>query len=327
MAGLACAVQLQTHGVQVTVVERSAQLGADACSWFAGGMLAPWCEGESAEPSVVTLGSQASTWWKRHVRCVHEQGTLVVAHARDTSELRRFANRTQNYRWVNRMVMAQLEPDVSERFNVGLFYEQESHLDPRQALQQLVERIHAQGGEILWGVDGRDIHVGEDMILDCRGFSARDVHPRLRGVRGEMLLLRTHEIHFRRPIRVLHPRIPLYVVPRGQGVFMLGATMIESDKRGGASVRAIVELLNAAYALHPSFAEAEILELGAEVRPAFIDNLPEVRREGATLYVNGLYRHGFLLAPAVAHQVAAAVLNSSFKLELRDAFDRKWRSV
>ena len=106
---------------------------------------------------------------------------------------------------------------------------------------------------------------------------------------------------------MLHPRIPLYIVPRGEGVFMVGATMIESETRAGASVRSVLELLSAACALHPAFAEAEILEVRADLRPAFPDNLPAVRRGPNGLLVNGLFRHGFLLAPAMARQAADLV--------------------
>ena len=92
---------------------------------------------------------------------------------------------------------------------------------------------------------------GEGTVIDCRGFAARDALPELRGVRGEMLLVRTREISLRRPVRLLHPRIPLYIAPRADGVFMIGATMIESADQGGVSVRSAIELLSAAYALHP----------------------------------------------------------------------------
>ena len=85
---------------------------------------------------------------------------------------------------------------------------------------------------------------------------------------------------------------------------MLGATMIESDRRGVVTARSVLELLSAAYALHPGFGEAEIVELGADARPAFPDNLPRIGQAGGRLYANGLYRHGYLLAPAVAMQLA-----------------------
>ncbi len=100
---------------------------------------------------------------------------------------------------------------------------------------------------------------------------------------------------------------------------MIGATMIESDERGRVTARSVVELLNAAYALHPAFGEAEIIELGADARPAFPDNLPRIRRQGDTLCVNGLYRHGFLLAPALARRAAAMLLDGAVFPEVMDA--------
>ena len=145
--------------------------------------------------------------------------------------------------------------------------------------------------------------------LDCRGLAARDALPDLRGVRGEMAVLRCPAFTLTRPVRLLHPRCPLYVVPHGGGVFMLGATQIESDHRGPATLRSVMELLGAAYVLDPALAEAEVQELGADARPAFPDNLPRIRQRGQTTYVNGLFRHGFLLAPALARRAADLVLD------------------
>ncbi|WP_163535722.1 FAD-dependent oxidoreductase, partial [Klebsiella pneumoniae] len=88
-----------------------------------------------------------------------------------------------------------------------------------------------------------------------------------------------------------------YVIPRGDGRFMLGATTIEAEDNG-VSVRSALELLGAAYVVHPAFGEARIVEFGAGLRPAFPDNLPKIRIEQERITVNGLYRHGFLLAPA-----------------------------
>ncbi|TGP58223.1 FAD-dependent oxidoreductase, partial [Mesorhizobium sp. M2D.F.Ca.ET.225.01.1.1] len=85
------------------------------------------------------------------------------------------------------------------------------------------------------------------------------------------------------------------------------ATMIESQSGGSITARSIMELLSSACALHPAFGEAEVLETGVGVRPAFPDNLPRVETSGDTVRINGLYRHGFLLAPAVARQAAEIV--------------------
>jgi glycine oxidase len=164
---------------------------------------------------------------------------------------------------------------------------------------------------LFYGVDAADARDEVDWTIDCRGFEARAALPGLRGVKGEMLVLFTREVTLSRPIRFIHPRHPVYIVPRGDGRFMIGATMIENEEAGRITARAMLELLGAAYAVHPAFAEAEIIETGAGVRPAFADNLPGLRIEGRVIYVNGLYRHGFLAAPALARRAAAIALEGA----------------
>ena len=93
---------------------------------------------------------------------------------------------------------------------------------------------------------------------------------------------------------------------------MIGATMIENEEAARVTARSVVELINSAYAIHPAFAEAEIVDMGSDVRPAFPDNLPRLTRRGRTLYVNGLYRHGFLLAPALARRAARVVIEDAW---------------
>ena len=162
-------------------------------------------------------------------------------------------------------------------------------------------------------------------VIDCRGLAARDALQDLRGVKGEMLVVKLPDVSLSRPVRVLHPRVPIYIVPRGDGHYMIGATMIESDQPTRITARAMLELLGAAYALHPAFGEAEIVEIGTGVRPAFPDNLPHVRRIGDTVYVNGLYRHGFLLAPALARQAAEEVLAAGHSPEVMHEDSRQRR--
>ena len=126
-------------------------------------------------------------------------------------------------------------------------------------------------------------------------------------VRGERLLVRARDIALSRPVRLLHPRYPLYIVPWGEGVHLVGATVIESEDPSPMTVRSALELLGMAYALSPAFGEAEIIELSAGVRPAFPDNVPRVIVRGRTVHVNGAHRHGFLLAPVLARIVADVV--------------------
>jgi glycine oxidase len=292
---------------------------------MAGGMLAPWCERASTDPLVATLGAPSIEWWVRRFPGTVRHGSLVVAQPRDTAELTRFAGRTERFEWLDADRIAELEPDLAGRYRRALFFADEAHLEPRRALPALADALRRRGVPIRFGVDFSPTTSRADLIVDCRGLAARDALPDLRGVRGEMLVIRSRDLVLSRPVRMLHPRIPLYIVPRGEGVFMVGATMIESEARGGPTVRSAMELLNAAYALHPAFGEAEILEINADVRPAFPDNLPAVRGEGRTLYVNGLFRHGFLLAPALARQVADRAAELLSSLETIDADLRQRR--
>ncbi|MEW2913244.1 FAD-dependent oxidoreductase [Leisingera sp. JC11] len=300
LAGLACAYELAQRGAAVTVYERGETLGDSSVARFAGGMLAPWCERESAEEEVITLGSRAFDWWAR-VTTVHRRGTLVVAPARDRAELTRFARRSSGHRGVNGAEIGELEPALAGRFAQGLFFGQEAHLDPRRALRDLSAKVQELGVEIRYGTPAP-----ARVTLDCTGMSAP--LPGLRPVRGEMAILHCPELEIRRTLRLLHPRMPLYLVPRGDGYFMIGGTMIESSSDRAITLRSLSELLSAAFALHPGFAEASVVETGAGLRPAFADNLPRLTEQDGTLYLNGLYRHGFLLAPAMAQQAADHLL-------------------
>jgi glycine oxidase len=309
VAGLTCALELAERGVSVQVLERAASLDGAGCSWFAGGMLAPWCEREASDPLIATLGVESLLWWRERFAGTVARGTLVVAHARDSAELGQFARRTAHYQHVGGEQIAALEAELSGRFAQGLYFPDEGHLDPRAALQALAARLRTLGVPIRFGTEAGSATPAAPLI-DCTGLGARAHLPGLRGVKGEMLLLRLPELALSRPVRVLHPRTPLYVVPRGAGLFMVGATMIESDEAAYISARSMLELLSAAYALHPAFGEAQILEIATGVRAAFADNLPRISRVGEVLHVNGLYRHGFLLAPALARRVADVLLHA-----------------
>ncbi|MEC9196618.1 MAG: FAD-dependent oxidoreductase [Pseudomonadota bacterium] len=311
VVGLCVATELVANGFDVTVYDPGHRPGPHACSWWAGGMLAPYCEGETAEEPVVRLGKEAADWWQAQGVPITRNGTLVVTLQRDRKELDRFARRTESHVALDANTLATFEPSLEGRFDRGLMFPEEAHVDPRAALNHLRDRLEVDGVRFV-AEQGRS----DGLTFDCRGLAARDALQDLRGVKGEMVVLRSHDIQLSRPIRLLHPRYPLYVVPRPGGIFMLGATQLEScDKT--RTVRSTLELLSAAYAMHPAFGEAELLEIGVDARPAFPDNLPRVRKRGQTIYVNGLFRHGFLLSPAAARMAVKATMGAT-DLEFMD---------
>ncbi len=310
VVGLCAARAVLDKGGKVTLVERNEGLGENACSWWAGGMLAPYCEGETADEVVVRLGKQSIDWWDKHTGLVERKGTLVVSAERDHSDLERFARQTEGHSHVGDNAIADLEESLQGRFSKGLFFKDEAHLSPRDALTALKQSLINDGVRFIQDeVDPKSI-AKDGLVIDCRGLAAKQDLPDLRGVMGEMVMLSCPEISLNRPIRLLHPRIPLYIVPRGDGIFMIGATMIESSARYNVTARSLLELLSSAYALNPMFGEAEVIEIGVDSRPAFGDNIPRIRRDGNLIHINGMYRHGYLMAPSMAEMVAGMIFEN-----------------
>jgi glycine oxidase len=312
VAGLCVAKELSDKGLKVLVIDKTDSPGPQSCSWWAGGMLAPWCEGESTENIVVKLGKESIPWWSKNVDGVIKKGSLVIALSRDEPDLNRFGRRTEEFINVDNDEIGRLEPDLKDRFNKGLYFENEAHLSPRETLNSLKKDLLSKG--VIFEKKefnfSSDLNNNQDLIIDCRGLGSKDIQNDLRGVKGEMLIIYCPEINFTRPIRLLHPRIPLYIVPRGKGIYMLGATMIESDDSKNITARSLMELLNAAYAINPIFGEAKILEIGVDARPSYPDNIPSIRKKDNIISVNGLFRHGFLLAPALARMVSELIIDN-----------------
>src|SRR3981081_237055 len=298
IAGAWQALLFAQAGCEVTLHERSDAGTSESTSYWAGGMLAPWCEAETSEPLIGRLGIRSLDLWRAHFPKTPFNGSLVVAHARDRTDFERFAKLTTGHVRLDARGLSELEPSLEGRFREGLFYADEGHVEPRRVLPQLHARIAAAGGSIKFNSEASPDEL-DGIVIDCRGLAGRDTQPDLRGVKGEIILIETDEVELSRPVRLIHPRWPLYVIPRGGNRFMLGATSIESEDNG-VSVRSALELLGAAYAVHPAFAEARIVEFGSGLRPAFPDNLPRIAIDNQKIAVNGLYRHGFLLAPALA---------------------------
>jgi glycine oxidase len=303
--GLWQALTLAKAGHRVRLMEASAEPFSNSSSRWAAAMIAPECEAEAAPEIVRDMGRRGLALWRVSYPALVENGTLVVAAARDRAELTRFQRLTDGHQLLHAGRLAELEPALGDRCDAALFFANEAHMDAGAALTFLLAEVRAAGVEALfrtpWTRDDGDI------LVDCRGMAARDDLKDLRGVRGERIVISCPDVRLSRPVRLLHPRQPIYVVPQGDGRYVIGATVIEREDDGPMTVKSALDLLGSAFALHPGFAEAEIVDMGAGVRPSFPDHLPRIviENDGQTIRVNGAYRHGFLLAPALAEDVAA----------------------
>lgn len=302
------------------------QDGQGAAAFTAAGMLSPLAELEVAGPALAAMGWRALGLWERIVAALPpgdvplmaRRGSLVLAHPQDAGSAQRVLARLQAGadiglplpRALGGGELATLEPALAPRLS-GWLLEGEGQLLPRPLMQALCEaapgvrwhweqraeavepgRVRLAGGEVLPG----------DWAIDTRGLGAKGTLP-LRGVRGELLWLHAPGVPLHRPLRLLHPRHRVYIVPRPGDVLVVGASEVESEDRSPVSLASAVELLSAAQSVIPALAEARIVHMETNLRPAMPNNQPVVRCEPGLALVNGLFRHGWLLAPALVEEV------------------------
>jgi glycine oxidase len=216
------------------------------------------------------------------------------------------------YQTLNQQQINHLEPDLANRFASGLLLEDEAHIDNRQLLNVLISECIENGVKIVDQqtvdiVDNSICSSGEkvsyDWVFDCRGTGAKKQLANLRGVRGEVLRVHCPAVKLSRPVRLMHPRYQLYLVPKPDQHFVIGATQIESEDTSPVSVQSMLELCSAMYSINPAFAEARIVEQNTNLRPALADNKPQILVNQQQVSINGLFRHGFLIAPAIVNSV------------------------
>ena len=151
ITGLWQALTLARRGHRVRLIERTTTPFAAAASRFAGAMLAPYCEAETAPPVVLELGLKSLALWRNTFPAALWNGTLVLAAARDKGELAHYARLTQGHRRLDAAAIADLEPDLAQRFDQGLLYVEEGHLEPLTAMRFLLAAGRSAGVEVLLG--------------------------------------------------------------------------------------------------------------------------------------------------------------------------------
>ncbi len=339
LLGRLLAWQLLNAGCKVTVFEAGSFTPQSsqhlrAAAFTAAGMIAPLSEAVVSDESVYRMGQFAMQQWPQWLTKLPQQtpplffqhGSLVIAHPQDMSELEQFERELQfvlpecnSYHRVTQKQIQALEPDLHSHFAQGLFLAEEGHLHNRELLHIIGEVIISLGADIREHTPVEVSHykiISErneenfDLVIDCRGLGAKTQHSQLRGVRGETLHVQTKEISLQRPVRLMHPRYQLYIVPKPNHCFIIGATQIESEDRSPMTLQSSLELSSALYTLSPAFSEARIIEMDTNLRPAFMNNLPRVDIQAGLITANGLFRHGYLLAPAIVENILSHVFQT-----------------
>jgi glycine oxidase len=318
LLGRLLAWRLSEHGHGVTVFDpANGPLDrGNAAGWTAAGMLSPWAELECADARVTELGLRSLALWadavSRLPAPVHfrREGSLLLAHRSDLGAAQRLVNLLQAKmpsgrapRVLTAEQLRELEPAVHGPTHAWLL-EGEGQIHTVQAMRSLADAASRAGVRWRWGQAVSEIAPGRiegqrfDVVFDVRGVGARPDLP-VRGVRGEILWLHASGVELRRPLRLLHPRWRVYLVPRPDDIVVVGASEIESEDRSPISVRSLLGLLSAAHSVLPELAEARVVHTETNLRPALPDNLPRIEHQPGLTRINGLFRHGWLIAPAL----------------------------
>lgn len=323
LLGRLLAWRLARAGHAVSVFEAAS--GPDpqqdrAAAFTAAGMLSPVAELEGGGPRVAALGWRSLALWPEWLaelpEPVHFQqaGSLLLAHAGDRPAAQRLLERLAAHGQaipapLPAAELRALEPALASGLT-GWCLPGEGCIHPLQALAALHRAGSAAGVQWHWGRRVQDLAPGRldgerfDHVVDTRGVGAAPDLP-VRGVRGEVFRLQAPGLGLNRPLRLLHPRLRVYLVPREGGEVVVGASEIESADRSPVSLRSTVELLGAAASVLPELAEARVLHSEVNLRPALPDNLPLIQTQPGLTRLNGLFRHGWLIAPALIEEAWA----------------------
>ncbi len=265
----------------------------------------------------------------------HQRGSLLVAHRGDEGAARRVVDLLKHKappefapQALSAPDLLELEPAIHGCAHAWML-PGEGQIHTVQAMTALHLAATQHGAQWHWGESVQRVSAGVlhtsagehrqehtfDWVFDVRGTGARPsaamkhddagFASKVRGVRGEIFWLDAPSVVLHRPVRLLHPRHRVYIVPRQGGQIVVGASEIESEDRSPVSLRTTLELLSAAHSILPELAEARIIHSETNLRPALPDNLPRLESSLGITRINGLFRHGWLIAPALVEQAMA----------------------
>lgn len=343
VVGLAVAWRAAQRGIRVVVLERG-DPGTGA-SWVAAGMIAPISEARPKERSLLALSLASAQAYPRFVAELREAsgldpgylgcGTLAVARDRDEAEAleRELVMREGLGLAASRLRPSEarrLEPALAPTVRFAIEVPGDHVIDPHALVAALGSALMAAGGSVRSTCEVAKVVVHDGRVSGVRLASGEQIvaeqvviaagvwsgsiaglpeHARvpLRAVKGQTL--RMHDPSGPGLLTRVLRMSPGYVVPRGDGRYVLGATMEERGFDTTITAGAIFEQLRDAIELVPGIAELVIDGLVAGLRPGTPDNAP-VLGPGAVeglQWATGHYRHGILLAPITADVLAATL--------------------
>ncbi|MEO6497057.1 MAG: glycine oxidase ThiO [Solirubrobacteraceae bacterium] len=315
--GLSVAWSAARRGMSVTVFDRGS-LG-DGASRVAAGMLAPVSEADVGEPALLRAGLASAALWPSFAGALElgdayrRCGTLVVARGGDEAEAldRECRLREELELPVTRLRGSEarrLEPGLAPGIRAALHVPDDHAVDPRALIEALVLACEQAGVTLRPNEEVSEPPPAGRVVLATGAWAGAPVRP----VKGQILRLRDPDGQglLDRVIRGAHTPgrrgSGFYVVPRGDGRYVLGATVEERGFDTTVTAGGVRELLQEAQLLIPGLDELVIEDAAAGLRPGTPDNGPLLgERADGVILATGHHRNGILLAPLTGQAIAA----------------------
>ncbi len=357
--GLASAWRAAGRGARVCVLERDDP--AAGATGVAAGMLSPGGEASWGEEALLAFNLESLRRWRDFTAELEaasgaelgfaEHGALHVALDRDEAEelRRRYELHRRlgiSSQWLSGRDCRNLEPGLATAVRGGAHVSWEASVDPRRVVAALLAALARQGTPVHTGAevtssdrDGSACRVGTadgrtfiapSLVLAAGCWSGGmdwvppEARPPVRPIKGEILTLRgSASVPVCERI-VAGERV--YMVPRGDGRLVVGATVEERGFDTTVTAGGVHELLREAYRLIPEVAELELIETTAGLRPGSPDNAPLIGESAAEglVIASGHFRNGVLQAPLTADCVAAILAGEDAGVDLTPFSPRRF---
>jgi glycine oxidase len=339
LIGRLAALKLIGSHHDVTLLEANSFDSPHNAAAISAGLISPISESIYTTPNVIQMGFQSLSLWPEILSSLREldphhdvvnfstNGTIAISFPEEQECLLVHQQKLQSALPSNKSdikllyndEVAEMEPELG-MYETALYLKGEGNLCNSQFMAASA-RVLRKYASIVdhWPLkgDGKELQNQYDWVIDCRGAGAvnsavfkENIHRPLIAVRGEAIRVHTEEVNLLRPIRVIQQRFNIYIVPKPNNIFVVGATVL--DKRGNhaVTVRSSLDLLSALYALHPGFADAEIIEAVAGQRAMHDDREPSIITDENIIRINGLGRQGWLVAPVLVSKMMNKIFSS-----------------
>ena len=345
VVGRLLSLVLHKMGFDVTLFEKGKSSGEDSASFYAAGMISPFSELEFGSERVFNFGVESLSLWGNLLKYLNledvfysKAGTQWFVPVGDTPA---FLNLMRKKSFLQKKNTISHEFKVQRKSETVFHVAGEAQIDVRDffrlsektLLKHVDFRTEEKVSFLVNSSQSGFLKTNNgiekfDLIFDTLGMGSQV--QKLRGVMGEVIFMTAKDIQMNCPVRVFSGRTPIYIAPKKNGQFVVGATVVEGYDNAKTTVEGVHELLSALIAYDSMFSSGEITEIKSALRPSFSSGSPEVTYSDKVIHINGMYRHGYLTSPAIINSVVKKVFKKDIFNNIQEKNDEnylKWKGT